>query len=185
MSSSARQRWTTPGDEPERAPGPDHLDVRGATGLAYLELDATRVHVDRLVLAAMELEAQLLAGAHEEELAQVPVAGGVDELVAPRLLDALDGHGEAVEVEEVRREVAHRAVIPQAPRGSQARPAALGGARRRDEAPWVYSRSARARRAGTPPASPLGRARETSSSRGRPARAARRAPPHRGRRRRS
>ena len=40
-------------------------------------------------------------------LPQVALGGGVDELVAPRLLHPLDGHREAVEVEQVRRQVAH------------------------------------------------------------------------------
>ena len=121
----------------ESAPGPYDLHVRSPARLSHLELDAARMDVDGLVLAAVELEAELLARADEEHLAQIAVARGVDELVAPRLLDPLDGDGEAVEVEQVRRQVFHRAVIPQARRVSQASRGAPAGTRRRFSAPWA------------------------------------------------
>src|ERR687892_109351 len=72
-----------------------------------LELDPALVHVDDLVLAPVELEAQLLALLDEEHLAAVALRQGVDDLVAPRLLHTLDRHGEAVEIEQVGRELAH------------------------------------------------------------------------------
>jgi hypothetical protein len=50
----------------------------------------------------MELERELLARPHEDDLAAVAVRGGEDELIAPRLLDPFHLHGEAVEVEQVR-----------------------------------------------------------------------------------
>src|ERR671919_501111 len=72
-----------------------------------LELDPPLVHVDDLVLAPVELEAQLLALLDEEHLAAVALSQGVYDLVAPRLLHSPDRHGETVEVEQVGRELAH------------------------------------------------------------------------------
>src|SRR5687767_4504173 len=72
--------------EAERAAGADDLHVRRAPGLAHLELDAPGMDVDDLVLAPMELEAELLPGANEEHLADVVLGRRVDDLVAPRLL---------------------------------------------------------------------------------------------------
>src|SRR5688500_19737992 len=69
------------GLEAERAPGPDHLDVGRPPRLSDLELDAARVDEDHLVLLAVELKAELLAGADEQHLAEVAVRHGVDELV--------------------------------------------------------------------------------------------------------
>src|SRR5262245_15533750 len=75
-----------PGREAERAAGADDLDVGRTPRLPDLELDAARVDVDDLVLAPVELEAELLARADEEHLADVALRGRVDDLVAPRLV---------------------------------------------------------------------------------------------------
>ena len=75
--------------------------------------------VPRLVLDAVVLQAERLSGSDEEDLAAVLRGAGPDELVAPRLLDALDVRG-------VRDPVTARA-IPGARRRAPRPPAAPSG----------------------------------------------------------
>src|SRR5262245_52847362 len=74
--------------DPERRARADHLRVRRLVARrAHLDLRAARLHEPRLVLLAVELEAQRLAGLHEEQLAAVVVGERPDQFVAPGLLD--------------------------------------------------------------------------------------------------
>src|SRR3990172_7441801 len=59
------------GSDVEAAPGRDLLGGRLCSGLADLDRRATLVEVDRLVLVPVELKAQRLAGADEENLSPV------------------------------------------------------------------------------------------------------------------
>src|SRR5919109_1374553 len=93
--------------EAEGAPGADDLRVHRLPGIAHLELHAARVDEDRLVLLPVELKAEGLSGPDEEDLAAVALGRCPDELVPPRLLDPPYVYGEAVEVEEIRGELAH------------------------------------------------------------------------------
>ena len=79
MSSSAVTRCTVPGRKWKQAPGRDHLGVEDALpGVAELELRPAALDVPALVLLVVELEAERLAGADEEDLPDVRVG------VAPR-----------------------------------------------------------------------------------------------------
>ena len=71
-----------------RRPARDLDRLELAADLAELERRAALLHEPRLVLHLVVLEAERLAGADEEQLADVGVGLGPDELVAPRLLDA-------------------------------------------------------------------------------------------------
>src|SRR6185437_3660441 len=72
-----------------------------------LELRAARLHEPRLVLLAMELERERVAGADEQHLAAVDVRQRPDELVAPGLLDLPHLDRPRVERGDVRRVDAH------------------------------------------------------------------------------
>ena len=71
MSSSAVTRWTSPGRKRNASPARDLDVLELAADLAELEACAALVHEPGLVLALVVLEAQRLAGADEEQLADV------------------------------------------------------------------------------------------------------------------
>src|SRR5438067_6692326 len=84
-------------DEVKGRPRRDHLRVEDALArLAELELRPARFDVPGLVLLPVELEAERLARAHEEDLPDIPVGVGPDELPPPRLLDAPRLHRPAI-----------------------------------------------------------------------------------------
>src|SRR5262245_27555212 len=93
----------------EGCSGPDDLRVRRLVARrAELDLRAARMDQPRLVLHAVELEAQRLTGFDEQDLPAVVVGERPEQLVAPRLLDpgGLDAElGEPAEVR--RRQVVH------------------------------------------------------------------------------
>src|SRR5207248_4657608 len=71
--------------------------------------------VPRLVLLVVELEAQRVVGADEEELADVRLGAGPQELPAPRLLRPLRLERERLQAAQVRRAqlpVVHRPTLP-------------------------------------------------------------------------
>src|SRR5436309_15909185 len=70
-----------------RAAGDDLLVERFLPRVAELELCAAALDLPALVLLAVELEREGLAGAHEEDLPDVRVGVRPDQLPAPRLLD--------------------------------------------------------------------------------------------------
>jgi hypothetical protein len=88
--------------EVERRAGADDLGVRDRIARrAHLQLHPPCLDVPRLVLLPVELEAERVACANEQDLADVVVRVGPDQLVAPGLLDTfrLDRPGvEAVQV---------------------------------------------------------------------------------------
>src|SRR5690242_11972225 len=71
--------------------------------LAELEPRAAAFDVPALVLLPVELQRERLAGADEEDLPDVGVGFGPDQLPAPWLLDPAGLEGEAVERAVVRR----------------------------------------------------------------------------------
>ena len=73
--------------EAERVAGRDLERLELAPDLAELEPRAPLLHEPRLVLDLVVLQAQRLAGADEEELADVVLGLGPDELPAPWLVD--------------------------------------------------------------------------------------------------
>ena len=98
--------------EVERSAGPDHLHPQHRVpGRAELELGAARLDEPRLVLHAMELQAEGLAGLHNKHLADVMLGLRPDELVAPGLLHLARLEGPRVEPPDVRRVHAHRATL--------------------------------------------------------------------------
>src|SRR5581483_371545 len=98
------------GDEVEGGTRADHLLVQGPLPrLAQLELGAPRLDVPALVLLLVELEAEGVAGADEEHLADVGVRVRPDQLVAPGLLDAARLERPPIEAFEVRAVDRHQA----------------------------------------------------------------------------
>ena len=92
----------------EAVPGPDHPGVEGTlSGGAELELRAATLDVPALLLLAVELEAQRVAGADEEGLAEIRIRVGPDQLLPPGLLDLARLDHPGVEASEVRRVDAH------------------------------------------------------------------------------
>ena len=88
--------------------GRDHLGVEETlAGVAELELRAAALDVPALVLLPVELEAQRMAAADEEDLPDIRVGVSPDELPAPRLLDPARPERPAVETLEVGRIHAH------------------------------------------------------------------------------
>src|SRR6185437_5927993 len=86
------------GPEGEAGAGGDDLPVeRLLPGLAELKSRAAALHVPALVLLAVELERERLAGAHEQDLPHIRVGLGPDQLPAPGLLDPARLEGEPVE----------------------------------------------------------------------------------------
>src|SRR3954453_21794901 len=77
------QAMENPGPDMEAHPRLDDLRPELVLVLADLEAGAAAVHVDRLVLAPLELKAQRFARADEQELPAVLRSHGVDVLVAP------------------------------------------------------------------------------------------------------
>src|SRR5207237_7305806 len=69
----------------------------------HLDLGTPLVDVPRLVVLVVELEAQRLPRADEEELADVGLRLSPQELPAPRLFDPLRLEGERVETAQIRR----------------------------------------------------------------------------------
>src|SRR4051812_43701317 len=92
-STAARPAWTSH-DSSLLPPLPPHPAGRDARRAGRAE--------PRLVLLAVELQRQRLAGADEEDLAAVGVREGPDELPAPRLLDAARVDRPRVEGVDVR-----------------------------------------------------------------------------------
>src|SRR5438874_3708626 len=92
----------------EAGAGGDDLGVQdgGADG-AELELRPAALDVPALVLLAVELEAERLAGADEEDLADVRAGMSPDQLPPPRLLHAPRFEAPAVAALEVGRVDAH------------------------------------------------------------------------------
>src|SRR5436190_22133327 len=92
------------GPDPERGACAHDFGLGRRTAvLADLDLDPALVHVDRLVLLVVELEAELLARADEEKLPTVVVALSPNGLVPPRLLDPARLEGEGVDPSCARR----------------------------------------------------------------------------------
>src|SRR3954447_15902103 len=90
------------GRDVERRSGGDDLAVRRRIArLADRELDASLLDVDRLVLLPVELQAERVALADEEDLPDVEVGVRPDQLVAPRLVDLARLEGEGLEAFEV------------------------------------------------------------------------------------
>src|SRR5439155_252497 len=86
----------------------DHLGVEDALAdVAELELRPAAQDVPALVLFPVELEAERVAGADEEDLADVGLRVGPDQLPPPRLLDAARLERPAVQSFEVGRVDAH------------------------------------------------------------------------------
>src|SRR5262249_61607603 len=76
------------GTHPEGGSRGDDLRVRRlVAGMSHLDLRAPRLDQPGLVLLAVKLEAERLAGLDEEDLPAVVVGDRPDQLVAPRLLD--------------------------------------------------------------------------------------------------
>ena len=103
VSSSAVMRCTVPGGKWKAAPGPTTslFSIR-SPGAAELDLRAALEHVPGLVLLLVELEAERLARADEEDLAGVVVGLRPDQLVAPGLVHLLGLRRKLVEPAEVR-----------------------------------------------------------------------------------
>src|SRR5439155_24657723 len=98
----------------EAGAGPD--DLRGQHGVARfakVDLRSPRLHVPALVLHAMELKAERMPGADEQELPRVRVRVSPDQLPAPRFLDLPRVELEAVEVLQVQRSQSplHRPIL--------------------------------------------------------------------------
>src|SRR5204863_3608445 len=86
----------------------DHLGVEESLPrLAQLELGATALDVPALVLLAVELKAERVAGTDEQDLPDVGPCLGPDQLPAPRLLHPPRGERPPVEAFEVRRVDGH------------------------------------------------------------------------------
>src|SRR5688572_21542779 len=84
----------------ERRPAADHLlGQNPLADLAELELRLPRLDEPRLVLLAVELEAERRPRLHEQHLAAVLLGERPDQLVPPGLLDA--AHVEAPAVERI------------------------------------------------------------------------------------
>src|SRR5579859_3187405 len=94
-----------------RAGCDDLLVERLLAGLAELEPRATALDVPALVLLPVELQRERLAGRDEEDLSDVRVGHGPDQLPAPRLLDLARLEGEAVERAVVRRVERHASCL--------------------------------------------------------------------------
>src|SRR5690242_7001049 len=93
------------GWEAERLPGPDHLFLEDPLPrLAELDPRPALEHVPGLVLLVVELEAERLAGLHEQDLPGVRARVRPDQLGSPRLLDRARIEGEAVDAGQVRGE---------------------------------------------------------------------------------
>src|SRR3954451_19783182 len=86
-----------------RARTDDFRHQDGLPGFTELELRLALEHEPALVLLAMELEAERLAGANEEQLAGVVLGFGPDQLVAPGLLDLVGLEREPIQALEIRR----------------------------------------------------------------------------------
>src|SRR3954451_1012720 len=85
----------------------DLLAQHGLPHLSELDLRAPRLDVPRLVLHAVELQAEGLARTDEQHLADEAVGLGPDQLPAPRLVDPARVDRPRVEAEQVRRLRAH------------------------------------------------------------------------------
>jgi hypothetical protein len=82
----------------ERVARADHLLVQHRLPhLAQLELRPAGLHEPRLLLLAVELQAERSAGLHEEDFAAIALRERPDQLVPPRLLDLPDLEGPAIE----------------------------------------------------------------------------------------
>src|SRR5207244_10501960 len=68
-----------------------------------LKLGAAAEDVPALVLLAVELKTERLAGAHEEQLPRVALRLGPDQLVPPRLFDLVRLERKGLEALEIRR----------------------------------------------------------------------------------
>src|SRR5262245_18816963 len=77
------------GRQPQRVAGLEDRLLERLVGVAELDPRLTVEHVPRLVLDAVVLEAQRLAGPDEEHLSAVRIGAGPDQLVTPRLVDPL------------------------------------------------------------------------------------------------
>src|SRR5688500_13371639 len=97
------------GPIPERRTRPDHLLVQdGVSDGAELELRPAGLDQPRLVLLAVDLEAEGAPGLDEQHLPAVVVRLRPDQLVAPRLLDLAHVEAPALERVDVGRvEVGH------------------------------------------------------------------------------
>src|SRR6266516_3962697 len=92
----------------EAVPGPDQPGVEGTLSRgAELELRPAALDVPALLLLAVELEAERVAGADEEGLAEIRIRVGPDQLPPPGLLDLARLDRPGVEAPEVRRVDAH------------------------------------------------------------------------------
>src|SRR5262249_55137110 len=93
-----------PRTESERRAWADDLVLEdGVAGGAELELGPALLNEPRLVLDVVELQAERLAGLHEQQLADVVVGLGPDQLVTPGLLDLARIERPVVETLDVRR----------------------------------------------------------------------------------
>src|SRR2546427_8448069 len=92
----------------EAVPGPDQPGVEGTLSRgAELELRPAALYVPALLLLAVELEAERVAGADEEGLAEIRIRVGPDQLPPPGLLDLARLDRPGVQAPEVRRVDAH------------------------------------------------------------------------------
>ena len=102
-------RCTVPGGKRKAAPGPTtSLVEHGLPHRADLDLRAARLEVPGLVLHAVELERQRLAGANEQHLAGVVVGARPEQLVPPRLVEALRLERERRQAVQVGRDAVAR-----------------------------------------------------------------------------